>query len=67
MPHEASLHQHFPCHSDELFPLETLTGLARGGPIKGPEIGPDSGITAMITNGTVITAVKPKSVPDYGP
>ena len=63
---ELRCHQHSPCHSDEPFPLETLTGLARGGPIKGPYYGPDSGFIAMITGLFVIIAMKPESGPDNG-
>ena len=60
VPMKLRCHQRSPCQSDELSPLDALTGLARGGPIKGPEIGPDSGITAMITEPFVIIAVKPE-------
>ena len=60
-------HQHSARHSDELFPLETLTGPAGGGPIKGPFAGPDSGFIAMITGLFVIIAVKPELGPENGP
>ena len=49
VPMKLRCHQRSPCHRHELFPLDTLTCLARGGPIKGPLFGADSGFTAMIT------------------
>ena len=66
VPMKPRCHQHSPCHSDELFPLATLTGLARGGPIKGPSYGPESGFTSMITGLFVIIGVKPDPGPDNG-
>ena len=60
-------HQRSPCHSDELFPQDTLTGLARGGPFKGPESGTKSAIAAVITGLCVIIAVMAELRPYSGP
>ena len=59
-PMKLRCHQRSPCQSDELSPLDALTGLAPGGQFQGPEVGTDSGITAMITEPFVIIAVKPE-------
>ena len=63
VPMQFRCHQRSPCHSDELFPLDALTGLAPGGQFQGPEVGTDSGITAMITEPFVIIAVRPEIDP----
>ena len=67
VPMTLRCHQRPPCRSDELVPLDTLTGLARGGPVKGPLSGAESGITSMITGLFVIIAVIPEVGPYNGP
>ena len=67
VPMTLRCHQRRPCHSDELVPLDTLTGLARGGPVKGPLSGAESGITSMITGLFVIIGVIPECGPEDGP